>query len=1404
MVTQYKIFALKKHYSHVLALMLFFATTGLHAQSVAFNKSGATGDPSAIVDMSGNSNLGFLMPAVTFTSSVDVTTIPSPVAGMIVFNPTSSTSNGLFGAGFYYWSGSQWLYLHNTGGLGVTSVAMTVPSIFNITGSPITSSGTFGVTLANQNANKVFAGPSTGSPATPTFRALATADLPTGIPNSNLANSSITVNGAGGIVVTGSPVSLGGTITVSNGSLTAISGAAESSSNTSVGGSGLYFTPNPITTTGSIGLAALSPSPAGTYGTAALMPQLTVNAEGQITSASTSAVAGGGSVTSIGASSTTGAQSGTSGLYFSSGSPLTSTGNLAIATAGVTNSMLANPTFTATVSAPLTGGGTYTLGSSTSIGMTTPLAISYGGTGTATAPIQYGVAYAATATTYSTTAAGATGSVLTSNATSAPTFQTVSSLVGNGYIKNNSTVTPQTANFTIQSAAAGDVGVIIEGAASQTADLLDLKNSTGTVIGSVDKSGNLTTQGLTSTGTVNINTTGAGVTTIGAGTNTSAVIIGNTTGNVGIGTAAPNALLNVNGAMGLGTASATTGTVTLYNSANTGSVSLNSGATATSYTLTLPTAQGGANTALTDNTSGTLSWATPSSALTVNNGLTLSGTNVQLGGALTQATDVAASSYPMAFDLGTGSAAGTGTFSVTNGGSGKPYIYATGNTTNNVPNVAIGNSAPGSNLLNVSAPAATSGSGNGINLTAQAGASGSSGGAVLISGGTGGSGAQGGTVSINAGTATGTANGANILLTPGALSGSGAGLTNGGVAINNTGVAPNPSALVDMATNTTGPAGGLLVPRLTADPSSTVEGMVYYNTTSNCFRFYSASLPGWQNLVCPCSGTPSAPTSVNGPTSVCVSSSYLFSISPVTGVSSYQWTAPSGATITSGQGTTTINVTMPSSTGTGTVSVTSENGCGYSSPTNLTVTIGSAPTGTGTISGTFTVCPSSSQSYSVSGFTGATYYIWTVPTGATLVGGQGTSSINITMGTSAGSVTCTPYSSAGGCPGTAVSSSISIISAPSAVGSISGPITGCNSTFVSTANTYSIAPVTGATSYSWSVNNTYATVTASVTNTVTITSAASAGSFTITATATNCAGSTSNTLAITSYAHLTQTFNYVSTVAQTITPPCCATTITVQLWGAGGGSGWYSTNTDPMSGGSGAYLAGVLTGMSGQTLTLYVPSGGGYSTSTSAGGGASGGWPGGGIAGFQPTYSENGGGGGGYAAISIGGTYYAVAGAGGGGGAFGGSDYGGGGGATTGGTGAIGGNTSAAGGGTVSTGGAAGVGPCTGTTATAGTSLQGGTGAGLSSSGCYAGGGGGGGYFGGGGAGSDGGGGGGGSSYPATNISGTPGFTITSNLAGTTNNAEGTASAPGSPSPATIGAGNYAAAGGNGQIIISY
>ncbi len=96
-------------------------------------------------------------------------------------------------------TGTATLWANASSGSGtVTSVAMTGDgTIFNatVTGSPITTSGTLIPVLLTQTANTFLAGPATGSAASPTFRALTVADLPSGYlwNNNGNANGNLTL-----------------------------------------------------------------------------------------------------------------------------------------------------------------------------------------------------------------------------------------------------------------------------------------------------------------------------------------------------------------------------------------------------------------------------------------------------------------------------------------------------------------------------------------------------------------------------------------------------------------------------------------------------------------------------------------------------------------------------------------------------------------------------------------------------------------------------------------------------------------------------------------------------------------------------------------------------------------------------------------------------------------------------------------------------------------------------------------------------------------------------------------------------------------------------------------------------------------------------------------------------------
>lgn len=94
-------------------------------------------------------------------------------------------------------------------------------------------------------------------------------------------------------------------------------------------------------------------------------------------------------------------------------------------------------------------------------------------------------------------------------------------------------------------------------------------------------------------------------------------------GNVGVGLTTPASLFHSAGQIrtgipsgGLGGASATTGSLLFYNSSNANTINIQSGATTpSSYTWTLPLAQGAANTVLTNDGYGVLSWSNPNTGI---------------------------------------------------------------------------------------------------------------------------------------------------------------------------------------------------------------------------------------------------------------------------------------------------------------------------------------------------------------------------------------------------------------------------------------------------------------------------------------------------------------------------------------------------------------------------------------------------------------------------------------------------------------------------------------------------------------------------------------------------------------------------------------------------------------------
>ncbi len=149
--------------------------------------SGTAGTPNAYATITDGTTSTTASGAGTLTFAVANSKLSVAVSGSTVtygLNQANITGVGTLTAGVwqgtaiadaYIASAATW----NAKGNGtVTSVALSLPGIFSVSGSPVTASGTLTAALATQAANQVWAGPASGAAAAPAFRSLAAADLP--------------------------------------------------------------------------------------------------------------------------------------------------------------------------------------------------------------------------------------------------------------------------------------------------------------------------------------------------------------------------------------------------------------------------------------------------------------------------------------------------------------------------------------------------------------------------------------------------------------------------------------------------------------------------------------------------------------------------------------------------------------------------------------------------------------------------------------------------------------------------------------------------------------------------------------------------------------------------------------------------------------------------------------------------------------------------------------------------------------------------------------------------------------------------------------------------------------------------------------------------------------------------
>lgn len=354
---------------------LAWGTTGQSAHVI-----NATGSIGLNTDITGATNYGTSGQVLTSGGSAATPTWTTPTTGTVtsvtgtspvvssggntpaISMPAATTSvSG-------YLTSTDWNTFNGKGSGSVTSVAATVPSFLSVSGSPITSSGTLALTYSGTALPVANGG--TGLTATPTNGQIDIGNG-TGFTRSAITGTTSQVsvtNGAGSITL-----SLPSTINVNTSGNAATATSATTATNLA-SGANLQI---PYQTASGTTSFVAAPTLSSTY--------LQYNGTGFTWAAS----AGVGTVTSV-------AQSFTGGLISVSGSPITTTGTLALTVAGTS------------------GGIPYFSSSSAwaSSAALTQYGVVYGG-GAGNAPVS--------------TAAGTTGQVLTATTSGAPTWATPTS-----------------------------------------------------------------------------------------------------------------------------------------------------------------------------------------------------------------------------------------------------------------------------------------------------------------------------------------------------------------------------------------------------------------------------------------------------------------------------------------------------------------------------------------------------------------------------------------------------------------------------------------------------------------------------------------------------------------------------------------------------------------------------------------------------------------------------------------------------------------------------------------------------------------------------------------------------------------------------------------------------------------
>jgi len=215
------------------------------------------------------------------------------------------------------------------------------------------------------------------------------------------------------------------------------------------------------------------------------------------------------------------------------------------------------------------------------------------------------------------------------------------------------------------------------------------------------------------------------------------------------------------------------------------------------------------------------------------------------------------------------------------------------------------------------------------------------------------------------------------------------------------------------------------------------------------------------------SNAPIPPAVPSGPGKICPGQTYTYSVPLVNGASTYNWTVPANATINSGAGTNSITVEFnatPVNFSNASVSVSTAGICLVNSSQSQKTISSLVPSTPGAISGITTSACDGPYTYSVSPVSGVIYN-WTWPAGVTNNTLDGFNSINLQFPNNFVNGQISVTAQASGCLVESNPRTLNVKGSPATPGIISSIFPPCNLD----PGQFETTPVTGATSYQWTV-----------------------------------------------------------------------------------------------------------------------------------------------------------------------------------------------------------------------------------------------------------------------------------------------------------------------------------------------